>query len=375
MSAPTLHVISLTVPWPPDFGGAIDIWYKLVALHRAGVRIELHCFLYDRPKAAEIEKVCDRVHYYLRPRKVGRMASAKPFIVATRDHPDLLRNLQSTPGPILMEGVHSTRFLNHPLLRERDFWIRTHNVEHEYYRALSLTETRAAKRLYYLLEAFKLERYESSILKNARGILTISESDHKYFAARFPNCHIIPPFHGNDRVSSKTGKGRYVLYHGDLSVPENISSARRLIALSDRFSLPLVLAGRIAEEARHGLIDGATEIRFVQNPSRAVMDELISDAAAILLPATQTTGFRLKLLDSLYKGRHVIAEPNMVHGTGLDALCTVVHNEDQWIEAVDRLGNAPFTEEMRSERTRLLQPHDDRIKAEKIKSLIFHGRG
>ncbi len=373
MSANRLHIVSLTVPWPPDFGGAIDIWYKLVALHRAGVHIELHCFQYDRPEAVELEEVCEKVHYYPRPRKLGSMLSAKPFIVATRDHPDLLHNLEATPGPILMEGVHSTGLLNHPQLQSREFWIRTHNVEHEYYRALSHTETRPAKRLYHILEAHKLERYESSALKNARGILTISEGDHQYFAARFANCHLIPPFHGNDKVSSKTGKGRYVLYHGDLSVPENTAAARRLVALSGRFSLPLILAGRITGEVPSGLIAGVTEVRFVPNPTREDMDELIADAAAILLPATQTTGFRLKLLDSLYKGRHVIAEPNMVHGTGLRSLCTVVRDEEQWIEAVNRLGNTPFTEEMRSERIHRLKPHDDRIKADKIKSLIFDG--
>ena len=40
----TLHVIALNIPYPPNYGGVIDIYYKLLALHRLGVRLILHCY-------------------------------------------------------------------------------------------------------------------------------------------------------------------------------------------------------------------------------------------------------------------------------------------------------------------------------------------
>ena len=45
-----LHIISFDVPYPPDYGGAIDVFYKLKALNQEGVKIHLHCFEYGRGK-------------------------------------------------------------------------------------------------------------------------------------------------------------------------------------------------------------------------------------------------------------------------------------------------------------------------------------
>ena len=41
-----LHVISFDVPVPANYGGVIDVYYKLKALHLQGVKIHLHCFEY-----------------------------------------------------------------------------------------------------------------------------------------------------------------------------------------------------------------------------------------------------------------------------------------------------------------------------------------
>ena len=48
-----LHIIALNIPFPPNYGGVIDIYYKIKALHQLGVKIILHCFAYERPQAEE----------------------------------------------------------------------------------------------------------------------------------------------------------------------------------------------------------------------------------------------------------------------------------------------------------------------------------
>ena len=45
------HVVSLQVPFPPDYGGVIDIYYKLKALKKMGYETWLHTFRYDRSRA------------------------------------------------------------------------------------------------------------------------------------------------------------------------------------------------------------------------------------------------------------------------------------------------------------------------------------
>ena len=43
-----LHVIAFDVPFPADYGGVIDIYYKIKAIHKEGVDIKLHIYNYGR---------------------------------------------------------------------------------------------------------------------------------------------------------------------------------------------------------------------------------------------------------------------------------------------------------------------------------------
>jgi hypothetical protein len=49
-----LHIISFDVPYPANYGGVIDVFYKLKNLHKAGVKIILHCFEYGRGEQKEL---------------------------------------------------------------------------------------------------------------------------------------------------------------------------------------------------------------------------------------------------------------------------------------------------------------------------------
>lgn len=43
-----LHIVSFHIPIPQNYGGVIDIYYKVKALHDIGVKVILHCFEYGR---------------------------------------------------------------------------------------------------------------------------------------------------------------------------------------------------------------------------------------------------------------------------------------------------------------------------------------
>ena len=54
-----LHIVSFSVPFPANYGGVIDVFYKLKALHKAGMKIHLHCYQYDRSEAPELNTYCE----------------------------------------------------------------------------------------------------------------------------------------------------------------------------------------------------------------------------------------------------------------------------------------------------------------------------
>ena len=61
-----LHIVCLDIPYPADYGGVFDLFYKITALHKHGIKIHLHCFEYGRGKQDELNKYCEEVNYYKR---------------------------------------------------------------------------------------------------------------------------------------------------------------------------------------------------------------------------------------------------------------------------------------------------------------------
>ena len=128
-----LHIISFDIPYPANYGGVIDVFYKIKALHRAGIGIHLHCFEYQRSPAKELEKYCASVHYYRRKTGLTANFSLKPYIVASRMSAQLVENLLNDDFPILFEGLHTCGFMADKRLKGRFLIYRESNIEHQYY--------------------------------------------------------------------------------------------------------------------------------------------------------------------------------------------------------------------------------------------------
>ena len=366
-----LHVISFDVPYPADYGGIIDVFYKLKALSEVGVDIILHCFKYGREEAQILEDICFRVHYYPRKRRFTYLFSKLPFIVRSRKNSLLLKNLLNDIAPILFEGLHTCYYLNSPLIGAYKKIVRTHNIEHDYYRYLSKSEKSPYKRFYFEQEAVKLRCFEKRI-KLTDHILSISPEDTRYFNNKYKNTSYIPAFHPFEKPSSKAGKGDYVLFHGNLSVPENEMAVRYLIdKIFAEITVQFYIAGKNPPEwlVQKAMI--TPHITLIANPEQEVMNELIQSAQINLIPSFQPTGLKLKLIASLFAGRHCITNSPMVENSGLESLCHIANNAQDMIKLIIEKLDEEFTFEEIIRRRRVLDNQFSNIKnAEKVKELL-----
>ena len=130
-----INVVAFNVPYPANYGGVIDVFYKLKALYRSGFKIVLHTFYYGREKAPELEQLCEEVHYY--PRKTGML--------------------------FFFEGLHTCYYLRDKRLANRLKMVRIHNIEHEYYKGLAQSAIRLKEKLFFRMEAIRLRRYEKQL--------------------------------------------------------------------------------------------------------------------------------------------------------------------------------------------------------------------
>ncbi|MEO0468565.1 MAG: glycosyltransferase [Bacteroidota bacterium] len=370
-----LHHISFDIPYPPNYGGVMDVFYKISALAEAGVRVHLHAFEYSRPQAEDLLTYCASVHYYPRKKPLLSPPVKYPHIVKSRNHKALLKRLRQDNWPILFEGMHTTYFLSHPDLEHRVKIVRLHNIEWEYYYQLGQRESKFLQKQYYLAESRQLQAFENT-LPFASHLLTISPKDTTYYQERFRNVSYLPAFHPHRAVTSQSGRGEYCLYHGKLSVSENHEAAMFLIyEVFDQLDIPLVIAGSDPQPELISAISNREHIRLVHNPGEGEMSELMRDAHIHVLPTFQATGIKLKLLNGLFSGRFVIANSPMVHQTGLEFLTTVANEPAEFRTNILALFKQDFTQDhVQNRRDVLKDQFSNRRNAEKLKALIDTSR-
>lgn len=367
-----LHVIAFDVPYPANYGGVIDVFYRVKALSEAGLKVHLHCFEYGRGEA-EVLNRCHEVKYYKRDTSFWKQFSREPYVVASRRSEALMQDLLKDDYPILCEGLHTTAVLTDSRFKNRKVFVRAHNVEHDYYRLLAESEPAFWKRWFYRMEARKLRRYEP-VLQKAIGIFAITQKDVEYFNTHYGHAILVPGFSALSRVCSETGRGDYVLYHGNLSVAENKRAAEWLVEnVFAELDVPCVVAGLNPSDDLRDLCKHYAHVSLKANPDDAEMMDLLRNAQVNVMVTEQPTGLKLKLLNALYNGRFCLVNDDMVRGTSLDRLCMLAEAPEQFIAEIKRLMEEDFTEDDIEERDEALKElYQNDKNAQLIIGSIFH---
>ncbi len=350
MSDHHLHIISFDIPYPANYGGIIDVFYKAKALSENGVKVHMHCFQYGREHYSIMKDTFHSVDYYKRDISKKHLFKSIPYIVSSRMSDQLIKNLTKDNYPILMEGLHTSALLDVPKLKTRKRMVRAHNIEHEYYYNLGKAEKDIFKKYYFYNEAAKLKRYQK-ILEKADRILAISENDKAYFSKEFSRVEHIPAFHPFKEVKCKNGKGDYVLYHGNLSVAENENAVNFLLdQVFNDLDIPLKIAGLNPPRQLKIRLANEKNIELIANPDNETLQQLIENAHINISITAQRTGLKLKLLNNLYNGRFSLVNNKMLSGSNLDELCVVANNHVTLKRKIKILFRKDFTIENIEER-------------------------
>lgn len=370
-----LHIVSFNVPYPPNYGGVIDVFYKIKALSEAGIKVHLHTFHYGREEASSLDDICHKVSYYPRAKFYQAIYSRVPYIVGSRQSDSLLSNLVEDDHPILFEGLHTCFYLSHPSIKNRLRIVRMHNIEWDYYNSLGKAERNFFRKFYFFSESKKLKQYEE-VLKDADIIFGISPNDTEYLSDHFDNVHYLPAFHSNTLITSKPGRGGYALYHGNLSVQENNQAAMYLTRkIFSGLEYPLKIAGSRPLSTLVKDVNANPNYELIADPDDHKMAELIGQAHINVLPTFQATGIKLKVLNALFNGRFCVVNKEMVAQTGLEDLCYVASSAEEMREMIDSLFDKEFTaEELEKRKEVLVNKFSNSANAQHLIELVYSPR-
>lgn len=367
-----LHIVCLDVPYPADHGGTFDLFYKIVTLHKLGIEIILHCFEYGKGEQEELNNYCSQVHYYKRRTGLRGMSLSLPYIVSSRINQQLYKNLQKDNAPVLLEGTHTTYLVYKSLLPERTILFRLHNIEQVYYYYLSRSEKNVFKKLYYRLESILLKNYEHKVLTKVSSVLSVSKKDVGNISEEFPDvkANYLPVFLPFQQINSLDGKSDYCLYHGNLSVAENIEAVCWLAHNLDGNLIKIVIAGKNPSTSLKKFLK-MKNIALVADPPDAELNQLIQNAQINIVLSFNNTGIKLKLLNALFQGRHCIVNEAAIPGAEFENFCSRFSSKQELNQEISHLINKPFSEiEIEKRRHFLLTQFNNETNAQKLISLL-----
>lgn len=365
MNNTSLNIVAFDVPYPPNYGGIIDVFYKLKSLHQLGVKINFHCFFYHHhnPKTKELEKYCHQVFYYQRKKHIGKLLLSKtPYIVASRNNKQLLTNLLNNQYPILFEGLHSCFYLNHPQLKHRKKIVRAHNIEHFYYKELAKVEPNQFKKIYLNWEAKKLAKFEINLSK-CNAILSIAKKDVNHFK-RYAKTYYIPPFYNQLNLPFShqlfADDNKYLLYQGNLSVTENIKAVEFIIdKIAPQIEHLIVIAGKNPPQFLQSKIKNIKNVKLISNPGESKMLSLLQNAHINLLFTFQQTGVKLKLIHALEVGKHIIINQQMEDDNTFSKMCVIANQPQDIIKQINQLITVDFTNKDKAKRHQIFKTYFD----------------
>ena len=364
-----IHLISFDNPYPPNYGGVIDVYYKIKAFYELGVEITLHVFKDGLVRESDqLNKYCKKVYYYQRNNKVLSLFSTLPFRVKSRESKLLTKRLKESEAAIIFEGLHSSSSIVKEDLKS--VYVRAHNVEHDYFLGLSKSENNFFKKIFFRIESIKLKKYERRFEKLS-GIFSIAPKEQLYFSSNYNNAFYIPAFHEDSFSVFEEPSDKFVLWHGDLRVSDNVKSVLFLIEVYKESNFKFKIASSTYNKEISQAIGKIDNIEFVELLNDNELLNLLYKAHVNALFTFQATGIKLKLLNALYKGRFILGNSLLTKDTGLSSVCNIADSKKEFLMQTKKLFSKPFDKQEILNRKIVLESFSPKKSAQKMLDIIF----
>lgn len=372
MTNRSLHIISFDNPFPTYYGGVIDVFYKVKALHSIGVSIHLHCFVDEIPSEYnELKSYTSAVFFYKRKLKFLAHLQCKPFSVQSRFSKELINRLNEDDFPILFEGLQTTAILNTLKNKSRKLFLRLHNNEAKYYKGIAVSEQNYFKKWIYFIESLKYKQYQKTVFFAFEKIFSLSEIENKEVNQISNNSLYVPVFHGNEKMKQLSEFGEFALYHGDLRISDNLRAVAFLISIFKELpEYKFIIASKSKGKNIEKQINNSSNISFFHANNHDDLEKLFQKAQLHVLYSFQQSGTKLKVINALFNGRHCLINSKMVDNSSIVELCSVADEREVFKEKIKHLMREPY--QHYENRVVILNSHlNDVENAKNISKTIF----
>ncbi len=367
-------VFSFDIPYPDNYGGAKDVWERILLLQMHDCIIDIISVFIDPKRLKQFETSLERekvnLHCSFKVNYLNVLSINMPVSAAIRR---IGKNLQDQCLPEILKKSYDFVLIEHHKSFEmflgfrkyicfKKVFFRVHNIESEYYSNLSASEKNFFKKIFYHRESNKYKKYQTEIisLNLIDKYLFISNTDmDNTIYKNLPNKELISPIINSDRgeidnIGFNSRENR-VLYLGNLDLPDNILSIKCILEilypLLKSNEIKLTIAGKCSKEKEQRkfryLVSNTKNIEFIFNVSSRKREEIYHKSKIFFLYSMNSSGVKLKLAESINYNLPVISNANGIYGSGLencvfnidkclnedtirDKIKLLINNEEAW---------------------------------------------
>ena len=239
-----------TIPYPANHGAKVDIWRRIVMMHKLGYVLQLICWSVEELSSKnkqKIEAVCNQLviipiyKSFWRKYKKAFLSLYYSFYPAEisvyTDYPKLEKAIVAFQPDFLwlesyapaLPALKMSKKLSIPL------FYRSHNIEHYYAKMITafISKPQTKEKIYSWFISCNLEHFEKKLIQQSQVVYDISIDDLQFWKTLYPNKKIIwlPPFatHSNQNTSHTQKKAIDFLFIGNLYTKNNIAALKWML--------------------------------------------------------------------------------------------------------------------------------------------------
>lgn len=316
-------LVAHQVPYPPNHGGRLDMWNRIVALSRRGVRLRLVTWADEEVTEEQLEHMREHVEdvaVYRRNRAPFLALHPRyPTTVISRALPRSAYNAElkearvASADVVFLEGLFGAIFA---ISLARDLGVplvyRSQNVEHKYVEALLAAETDPISKARLFSNVLRTRNLERRVRRESSLVYDISQEDRDAWRedGSADKAKVLGYYLRPDENLPLVGVGPRpdidVLYVGNLHSVNNVFGlewfAAKVVPLLK--GLRILVAGTKPSLRLRGVLEGAGA-EVVADPEE--VRTFYERARVLINPVWHGSGVNVKMIEMLATGKPVVS--------------------------------------------------------------------
>lgn len=320
-----IAVVSGFVPYPANFGGALDVWERIKGLTALGHEVDLIATDKNNPTKEQIEEIelyAKNFYFTRRKNEIKQLFAKLPLQFLSRKDLASIKINQSYDLVILESEFCWPITLNTSITYNK-IVVRVHNIESHYFKMLGNSSSSLKEKVYYKIEVAKIKQFTPSVFNKVDRLWFISKDDLQ--AMNYTSKSVFMPYPINDEFVIPTEKkDTNVVFMGSLFMQNNLYGLQwylkhvHPILVKDLPNYHFYIIGSLKDQ-NNTITSSLSNIKqatlIVNTPN---LETYYNKAQVFVNPMFHGSGVKVKSVNALVNGLPLVSTKTGAEGIGLD---------------------------------------------------------